>query len=1457
MKNISLGIFLILFLNTILFGQITIDITNPKEDETLSETNLTVKATITKNGSQEWEGIKYKLDNKSWENYDITGLTSNDTIHFSQEFNDLKDDASHSITIRAKLNNADSTDITRHFNVSTPPEIKEDKLTPNKISPNNNKLKITLVFNKEMDTNTKPTFYFFKDDSPIDTLKNEGAWSTTADTFKVSTTDLVTKTGIDAKITIQASDAKSKFGTKMKKKTLNSSFQLDTQKPKVSQVEYSPDRPINSVPAEKLTLIIHFDEPMNTGVKPSVVLFNGSTEAVFSKSGKWEDNKTYSVKNDTTVGPGFPDAQKGTVRIEKAKDAGGNQMEKSEKYTAFLFDHSAPQLVRLKSSDQRVHVQNPGEITLRFYFNEKMNTNILPTVKIKSDTNQLVFGSNGKWLNKTSYEISNEVTIDSHFAADGQKVITLLENAKDLAGNLFKNSTIADTVAFVMDHKPPQLQDVKSNRLYVNHSTFKGIRLTLTFNEPVIAGDIEVKVQDSLSVDFEPINQDEKAATLVYESKSNLDQIVKDGSLSFTFSSYKDTVNNRYTGEKKFTNVLTVDTKAPAKPTIFPHDRSTNKNTFIFKGEKSDDNNHVGIKINGEEYVSKMDANNNWEYNLDISSYDDEGKVEGKLYEFRIRTIDAAGNESKDVIDSLVIDRTAPQKAEINPDPFKQKYINTNSVQFGLKNTSGEKARFVFTESSIQWDIPVKDENYYFAKGHSETNLVKTFAKNIDGERELKLFGIDTLGNRSNQPIKTWNFIIDRVAPRIDKVLVNGKPTTDEDLVYVGPSKPDQLNFTFLFIEETSGIDYTNPPTILLKGTDSKNKLEFSKEGTWNGKQYNISLNQDIPANYQYDGVYKIQLFNIKDKAENSSIDTTHYKLFIDTHAPQKPSISNYSSNSIVTNENIIELKGTKPEDEVTRILLKENGQILDSTEWSSNSDWEVNFLASESREYNISIVTQDLAYNISSAQEMIFTIDWVPPVLSAKMPYMQIENLNNIEIGHLILFFSEEIKEILRPASDLFVYQKENPEKKLIPTDLYIDQNQLIAEFSDVDISKLAHWINEQRTPLLNLPEGMVSDIAGNLNLEVDAIPFTIISPSIINEISKIQTFFSPNGDGIKDSLTLDINFADSKDKYLNITIYDPSEAGTVFSLHNQSISASTLPFGTPDSSCLIKKIGPNKIRFSWDGRSSVTNKLVPEGTYSLKISASVNPNFATQFPFIENVQVDTSAPQIRKIYPTIGQGDILTLNQNKTTILKLYPMDSIYAYILDSDNQLKPIDYLKASIEFGIVKDSIFNTLKIHRMKPDSVEKNKFFIFEMDSALIETLKKDSITSMKFVLTDSAKSGMSEYFLNVKIDSTRKVELTQLVNFPNPFNPETEYTTFQFNKGTNDPNVELRIFDVSGELVYLKKITNEGGKETYIQEKWNGTSLRGNKLANGVYFAIVTSGGKKSKVAKVLIFRK
>ncbi len=79
---------------------------------------------------------------------------------------------------------------------------------------------------------------------------------------------------------------------------------------------------------------------------------------------------------------------------------------------------------------------------------------------------------------------------------------------------------------------------------------------------------------------------------------------------------------------------------------------------------------------------------------------------------------------------------------------------------------------------------------------------------------------------------------------------------------------------------------------------------------------------------------------------------------------------------------------------------------------------------------------------------------------------------------------------------------------------------------------------------------------------------------------------------------------------------------------------------------------------------------------------------------------------------------------------------------------------------------------------------------------------------------------------------------MTNLTNYPNPFNPET---TIFFNL-KQDSALELSIFNIKGQKVkMLSKETFSKGTHSIV---WNGKDSIGKSVGSGIYFYKISSPG-------------
>ncbi len=100
--------------------------------------------------------------------------------------------------------------------------------------------------------------------------------------------------------------------------------------------------------------------------------------------------------------------------------------------------------------------------------------------------------------------------------------------------------------------------------------------------------------------------------------------------------------------------------------------------------------------------------------------------------------------------------------------------------------------------------------------------------------------------------------------------------------------------------------------------------------------------------------------------------------------------------------------------------------------------------------------------------------------------------------------------------------------------------------------------------------------------------------------------------------------------------------------------------------------------------------------------------------------------------------------------------------------------------------------------------------------------------------------------FMQGGSSSSTKLDITEAVNYPNPFNPEDENTNIRMVL-TKDADLTIKIYNLVGKLVWKYEIF---GTEGINEIEWNGTNELGEVVNNGVYNLVVKAknGGEKAK---------
>ncbi len=113
-----------------------------------------------------------------------------------------------------------------------------------------------------------------------------------------------------------------------------------------------------------------------------------------------------------------------------------------------------------------------------------------------------------------------------------------------------------------------------------------------------------------------------------------------------------------------------------------------------------------------------------------------------------------------------------------------------------------------------------------------------------------------------------------------------------------------------------------------------------------------------------------------------------------------------------------------------------------------------------------------------------------------------------------------------------------------------------------------------------------------------------------------------------------------------------------------------------------------------------------------------------------------------------------------------------------------------------------------------------------------------------------------NEAVLDFTVAKDEALELSHVLNYPNPFTTSTNFW-FEHNKPGQPLQVQLQIMTITGRTVktFSRTITTEGNRSAEIQ--WDGEDDYGNKLGRGVYLyklRVVSPDKKKKEVVEKLV---
>ena len=110
---------------------------------------------------------------------------------------------------------------------------------------------------------------------------------------------------------------------------------------------------------------------------------------------------------------------------------------------------------------------------------------------------------------------------------------------------------------------------------------------------------------------------------------------------------------------------------------------------------------------------------------------------------------------------------------------------------------------------------------------------------------------------------------------------------------------------------------------------------------------------------------------------------------------------------------------------------------------------------------------------------------------------------------------------------------------------------------------------------------------------------------------------------------------------------------------------------------------------------------------------------------------------------------------------------------------------------------------------------------------------------------------------ISFKVVKGKVIEIENVTNYPNPMSDNTSFT-FEHNQKDNEIDVNIRIYDVMGQLVSTITERRYGTTARIEPIRWDGTSDNGRKLPSGlyVYYVTITNSQKEesSGYSKLII---
>lgn len=219
------------------------------------------------------------------------------------------------------------------------------------------------------------------------------------------------------------------------------------------------------------------------------------------------------------------------------------------------------------------------------------------------------------------------------------------------------------------------------------------------------------------------------------------------------------------------------------------------------------------------------------------------------------------------------------------------------------------------------------------------------------------------------------------------------------------------------------------------------------------------------------------------------------------------------------------------------------------------------------------------------------------------------------------------------------------------------------------------------------------------------------------------------------------------------------------------------------------------------------------------------------------ENAETDYEGPEIEIHIDDVRFVDGSMTNENPLLI----------AYLKDENG----INTSGAGIGHDITATLVGATNKTYTL-------NQFYDapLTMDEFGVLTYKFYNLNEGEHTLTFKAwdiYNNSNSATIRFNVVKGKIIDIENVVNYPNPMLDYTNFT-FEHNQKDNEIDVQIRIYDMMGQLVRTIEEHCYGTTARIDPIYWDGTSDRGSKLPPGMYVYYVTiTNSQKNKVLAIL----